>query len=183
MVNDIKSVAERIRGLRDILDVSIEEAAQACGVSIEQYKKYEAGESDIPLGVMDSMAKKYKFDISTLISGEEPHNKSYFVTKLGEEVSVDRNADYIYQYHGQGFIGRKVDPFVVTVPWRDSTEINFNQHPGQEFDFVIEGELKIVVDSKEFVLQAGESVIYDAKKPHGFLALNNKAAKFLAIVI
>ena len=63
MVNDIKSVAERIRGLRDILDVSIEEAAQACGVSVEQYKKYEVGESDIPLGVMDSMAKKYKFKL------------------------------------------------------------------------------------------------------------------------
>lgn len=183
MINEIKSVAERLKGLRDILDVSEEEAAEACCVSVEQYKKYEAGESDIPLGVMDSMSKKYKFDMSTLISGEEPHNKSYFVTKLGEEVSVDRNADYIYQYHGQGFIGRKVDPFVVTVPPRDAEKINFNQHPGQEFDFVIEGDLKVVVDSKEFELKAGESVIYDARKPHGFQAMNGTTAKFLAIVI
>ena len=48
MVNEIKSVADRLIGLRDILDVSVEEAAQVCGVSVEKYKQYESGESDIP---------------------------------------------------------------------------------------------------------------------------------------
>ncbi len=183
MVNEIKSVADRLIGLRDILDVSVEEAAKVCGVSVEKYKQYESGESDIPLGVLDSMAKKYKFDVSTLISGEEPHNKSYFVTKLGEEVSVNRNADYDYKYHGQGFIGRKIDPFVCSVPPRDKDDIHLNQHPGQEFDFVIEGELKVIVGEKEFNLKVGESVIYDASQPHGFTSLNGTTAKFLAIVI
>ncbi|MCR5698751.1 MAG: XRE family transcriptional regulator [Treponemataceae bacterium] len=183
MVNEIKSVAERIVGLRDVLDISVEEAAKACNVSVEQYLKYESGESDIPLGILDSMAKAFKIDVSTLISGEEPRNKSYFVTKLGEEGSVNRHADYEYLCHGQGFEGRKIDPYVVSVPPRDTEEINFNQHPGQEFDFVIEGKLKVVVDSKEFVLVPGESVIFDAKKPHGFLSLDGTTARFLAIVI
>ncbi|MGP1587725.1 MAG: helix-turn-helix domain-containing protein [Treponemataceae bacterium] len=183
MINEIKSVANRLRGLRDVLDVTVEQAAQACDVSVEQYLKYESGHSDIPLGILDSMAKKFNFDVSTLISGEEPHNKSYFVTKLGEEGSVDRHADYEYLYHGQGFAGRKIDPYVVSVPPRDTDDIHFNQHPGQEFDFVIEGKLKVVVDSKEFVLLPGESVIFDAKKPHGFVSLDGTTAKFLAIVI
>ena len=183
MISDIKSVADRLKGLRDTLDVTVQEAAEACEVSVEQYIKYESGESDIPLGILDSKAKKFHFDVSTLISGEEPHNKSYFVTKLGEEGRVNRHADYDYYYHGQGFVGRKIDPYVVCVPPRDSDDIHFNQHPGQEFDFVIEGKLKVVVDSKEFELLPGESVIFDAKKPHGFLSLDGTTAKFLAIVI
>ena len=183
MINEIKLVAERLAGLRDALNVSVEEAANACNVSVEQYQKYESGESDIPLGILDSMAKKYNFDVTTLISGEEPHNKTYFVTKLGEEESVDCHDDYEYLFHGQGFEGRKFDPYVVSVPPRDDNKINFNQHPGQEFDFIIEGKLKVVVDSKEFVLVPGESIIFDAKKPHGFQALDGTTARFLVIVI
>lgn len=183
MINDIKSVAERMAGLRDTLDISIEEAAKACDVSVEQYKEYESGNSDIPLGILDCMSKAFNFDVSLLISGEEPHNKSYFVTKLGEEGCVNRHADYEYLSHGQGFVGRKIDPYVVNVPQRDSEDIHFNQHPGQEFDFILEGKLKVVVDDKEFILLPGESVIFDAKKPHGFLALDGKPAKLLAIVI
>ena len=34
MVNEIKSVAERIAGMRDVLDISAEDAAKACNVSV-----------------------------------------------------------------------------------------------------------------------------------------------------
>ena len=40
MNEEIKAVADRLIGLREIMDVSIEEAAGVCGISIEQYQKY-----------------------------------------------------------------------------------------------------------------------------------------------
>ena len=49
MNEEIKAVADRLIGLREIMDVSVEEAAGVCGISIEQYKKYETGTVDIPV--------------------------------------------------------------------------------------------------------------------------------------
>ena len=57
MNEEIKAVADRLIGLREIMDVSVEEAAGVCGISIEQYQKYETGTVDIPVGILQSMSK------------------------------------------------------------------------------------------------------------------------------
>lgn len=182
MNEEIKAVADRLIGLRDIMNVSIEEAAEVCGISIEQYTKYETGSVDIPVGVLQSMAKKYGIDLGTLISGEEPRMHSYSLTKKDKGLSVDRRSDYKYQALGTGFQHRKADPFIVTVAPEETKEIHFNSHPGQEFEYMIEGSMKLIIDEKELILEEGDSIYFDATRPHGMAALNGKKAKFLAII-
>lgn len=183
MNEEIKAVADRLIGLREIMDVSVEEASGVCGISIEQYQKYETGTVDIPVGVLQSMSKKYGIDLSVLISGKEPHMKSYCLTKKGKGLSVDRRNDYKYQALASGFQNRKADPFIVTITPEDTKQIHFNSHPGHEFEYIIEGSIKLVVDGKELFLEEGDSVYFDATKQHGLQALNEKPAKFLAIII
>ena len=183
MNEEIKAVADRLIGLREIMDVSVEEAAGVCGISIEQYQKYETGMVDIPVGILQSMSKKYGIDLGTLISGKEPHMHSYCLTKKDKGLSVDRRSDYKYQALAAGFQNRKADPFIVTITPEETREIHFNAHPGHEFEYMIEGSMKLVIDGKEMTLEKGDSVYFDATKQHGMQALNNKKAKFLAIII
>lgn len=183
MNEEIKAVADRLIGLREIMDVSVEEAAGVCGISIDQYKKYESGTVDIPVGILQSMSKKYGIDLGTLISGKEPHMHSYCLTKKDKGLSVDRRSDYKYQALAAGFQNRKADPFIVVVTPENTKEIHFNSHPGHEFEYMIEGSMKLVVDGKEMVLEEGDSVYFDATKQHGMQALNDKKSKFLAIII
>ena len=179
---EIKAVADRLIGLREIMDVTVEEAAGVCGISIDQYKKYETGTVDIPVGVLQSMSKKYGIDLGTLISGKEPHMHSYCLTKKDKGLSVTRRSDYKYQALAAGFQNRKADPFIVTITPDETKEMHFNSHPGHEFNFMIEGSMKLVVDGKELIVEEGDSVYFDGTKPHGMKALNNKNAKFLAII-
>ena len=183
MNEEIKAVADRLVGLREIMDVSVEEAAGVCGISVEQYENYESGNVDIPVGILQSMSKKYGIDLGTLISGKEPHMKSYCLTKNGKGLSVDRRSDYKYQALASGFQNRKADPYLVTITPEETKEIHFNAHPGHEFEYMIEGSMKLVVDGKEMIVEEGDSVYFDATKQHGMQALNGKNAKFLAIII
>ena len=57
MSEELQAVADRLKGLRDVLDVSVEEAAAVCGLTPEQYAEYESGEKDIPVSVLHSMSK------------------------------------------------------------------------------------------------------------------------------
>ena len=74
----------------------IEEAAEVCHLTPEAYQKLETGAVDIPVGVLQSMAKKYGFELTTLISGDEPHRHNYFVTKKDQGLSIERRRDYKY---------------------------------------------------------------------------------------
>ena len=183
MNEEIKAVADRLIGLREIMDVSVEQAAKVCGISEEQYKIYESGNIDIPVGILQSMSKEYGIDLGTLISGKEPHMHFYCLTKKDKGLSVDRRSDYEYQALATGFQNRKADPFIVRITPEETKEIHFNSHPGHEFNYMIEGSMKIVIDGKELVLEQGDSIYFDATKKHGMQALNNSNAKFLAIII
>ncbi len=182
MSEELQAVADRLKGLRDVFDVSVEEAAKVCGIATDEYLEYESGTKDIPVSVLHSMAKKYGIELTTLISGDEPHMRSYFLTKKGKGLSVERRADYKYQALAHGFISRKAEFFTVTVS-PDNEEIHFNTHPGHEFNYMIEGSMRIIVDGKEMLLEEGDSLYFDATKPHGMKAEGGKDAKFLAVIV
>lgn len=183
MNSEIKAVAERLKGLRDVLDISVEEAAQVCEVSKEQYELYETGTVDIPLGVMFSMSRKYNIDLSTIISGDEPHKVSYFVTEKGKGATVNRLADYHFESLAAGFAGRLIDPFLVTINPGDIETIHTTTHPGQEFNYCLEGDMVVKVGESEIVLHEGDSIYFDSTKPHGQNNLNGKRCRFITMIM
>ena len=72
---------------------------------------------------------------------------------------------------------------MVTIdPKPEDTLLEFNSHPGQEFNYVIEGTMLLSVGGHELTLNAGDSLYFDATQPHGMKALDEKPVKFLAII-
>ena len=59
MDEQIKQIAERLRGLRDALELSPEEVAQACQLSMEEYLQMESGTVDISVSVLHQIAQTY----------------------------------------------------------------------------------------------------------------------------
>jgi len=181
MNEQIRQIAERIRGLRDALDIDTAETAMKVGISREDYEKYESGNSDIPMSVIYGIAQTFGIDISVLLSGEEPHSKSFFVTRKGTGVSVERTKIYKYQALAYGFKSAKAEPFEVTIEPND-TPIHLNTHPGQEFNLILEGTLNVFIAGNEIILNEGDSIYFDSNKPHGMKALSDKV-RLLAIII
>lgn len=183
MNNEIKAVADRLRGLRDILDISLEEAAEVCGISVKEYAAYETGQVDIPLSVMFCMGKKYNVDLTSFLSGEEPHKVSFFVTPKDKGIRVNRLADYHFESLAFGFANRKADPFLVTINPGDIPEIHRTVHPGQEFNYIIEGTVRIVLGDNEVILKEGDSLYFDSTLPHGMQNVDDKRCRFLTIIL
>ena len=173
MDEQIKQIAERLKGLRDALDLSVEEVAADCNFTVEEYQAIESGECDFSVSVLQRIARKYGITLDELMFGEEPKMKSYFLTRRGTGVSVERTKAYKYQSLASGFKGRKADPFIVTVePKPENTPVYFNTHEGQEFNLVIEGRMLLNINGKELILNPGDSLYFDSSKPHGMLALD-----------
>jgi quercetin dioxygenase-like cupin family protein len=109
---------------------------------------------------------------------------SYFLTRKGQGAAVERTQAYKYQSLGAGFRNRKADPFIVTVePKEDDAPIYENSHAGQEFNIILEGRMMLKIAGKEIILSEGDSIYFDALRPHGMKALDGKSVKFLAIIM
>ena len=181
MNEQIKQIAERLRGLRDVLDLTPEEVAESCQMSLEAYLEMESGNKDISVSALQQIARKYDVSLDVLMFGEEPKMSSYFLTRKGAGVSVERTKAYKYEALASGFRRRMADPFIVTVePKPEGTPVHLNSHEGQEFNMVMEGRLLLNIDGKDIILNEGDSLYFDSTRPHGMQALDGKTVKFLS---
>ena len=184
MNEQIKQIAERLAGLRDALEITPEEMAKVCNLTPEQYMKLESGTVDISVSVLHQISQAYGVELTTLMFGDEPKMSSYFLTRAGKGVSIERTKAYKYQALASGFMNRSVDPFIVTVePKPDDEPIHYNSHAGQEFSLVLEGRMMVNIDGKELILNEGDSLYFNSKLPHGMKALDGKTVRFLAIIM
>lgn len=183
MNKQIHEIAKRLTGLREVLNVSVEEMADTCQVTAEEYAGYETGEKDIPVSALENISKRYQVEMTALLFGDEPKMKSYFLTRSGQGTAMERTRAYKYQALASGFIGRKADPFIVTVdPAPAGKPVHLNSHNGQEFNFVLEGKLLLSINGHDLTLNEGDSLYFDASLPHGMKALDGKPVKFLAVI-
>ena len=184
MDEQIKQIAERLRGLRDVLDLSVEEMAANCQLSADELTQAESGEHDISVSLLQKIARQCGVALDALMFGEEPKMSTYFLTRAGKGVSIERTKAYRYQSLAAGFKNRTADPFIVSVePKPDNTPMHFNTHAGQEFTLVLEGRLLLSIGGKELTLNQGDSIYFDSTLPHGMKALDQRTVKFLAIIM
>lgn len=184
MSEQIKQIAARIKELREISGLSVETLAKELNIPVETYIEYESGNVDIPVGFLHKVSNRFKVDMTALLTGEEPKLRNYCLVRKGKGVSVDRRKAYKYQNLAYNFLNKRAEPFLVTVePKPNGTPVEFNSHPGQEFNYVLEGRLKVVINGYELILEEGDSLYFDSGLEHGMQALDGKAAKFLAIIL
>lgn len=184
MNDQIRQIAERLRGLREALELSTDDVARTCEVSVDEYRIAESGEADISISMLQKIARKYDISLDALMFGEEPKMSSYFLTRAGMGVSIERTKAYKYQSLASGFMNRKADPFIVTVePKPDDEPIHFNAHSGQEFNMVLSGRMLFNINGKELILNQGDSIYFNSKQPHGMKALDGETLQFLAVIM
>ena len=105
------------------------------------------------------------------------------VTRANKGISVERSKEYNHENLFSKFIHKKAETFLVTVDPKKNPIPSLNSHPGQEFNYVLEGTLKIYIHNNEIILNKGDSIFFDSTHRHAMVALNDKPAKFLAVLM
>ncbi|MCL2884620.1 MAG: XRE family transcriptional regulator [Oscillospiraceae bacterium] len=180
----IGQIAARLEFLRDTVGASREEMAAVCGVTPDEYRQYEAGGRDFSVSFLHKAAKRLGVDITDLMQGEGPHLSVFELTRRGEGLPIERRAGFAYRQLAYNFKGKLAQPFIVEAPYTpDEKKVAMSSHRGQEFDLVLGGALRMLVDGHEMRLGAGDSVYYDSSRPHGMTAAGPEKCVFLAVLV
>ncbi len=181
MTEQLMEIGMRLRALREIMEVSADEMAEACHVTPEQYLAYEDGKKDFSYSFLHNAAARLGVEDVELMSGDTAKLGTLSIVRKGEGLVVQRRAAYKYRALAHTFRNKKADPFLVTVYPANMPEPH--GHEGQEFQYLLEGEAQIRMGDQTIELHAGDAVYFDSSVPHALRALNDECAVFLAVVI
>ena len=183
---DTAEVIRRIRALREDLDFSIQDMADATGRSAEEYEAQEHGERDLSFTFLYKCANKLGVDVIELLTGETPHLSGYEITRSGEGLSVIRREGFEYLHQASLFKKKLCEPFIVTAPYSAEEQdkpIHLSHHEGQELDFIISGHLRFAYEDHVEEVGPGDTLFYDSGRGHGMIAIGGEPCVFLAVVL
>ena len=186
MEPNYKEVANRIRSLREDMDFSLQEMAEATGRTVEEYAAQESGSEDLSFTFLYKCADKFGIDAIELLTGEAPHLSGYSLTRAKDGLSIKRHETFEYLHKAPFFKDKLAEPFLVTAPYSEDEQnkpIHQSFHKGQEFDFIISGRMRFSYEDHVEELEPGDCLLYDSGRPHGMIAINGEPCVFLAIVM
>ena len=182
----LAEVAERIRTMREIMGLSEEEMAQRTGVTPEEYRRCETGESDFSFTFIYKCAERFGVDPTDLIKGVSPTLSTYTISRRGEGLPITRRHGFKYLNLAPLFKQKTAEPFYVTMPYNEAEQnvaIKLSTHQGQELDIIVKGSMRVQVGTHVEELGEGDTIYYNSATPHGMIATGGSDCEFYAIVM
>jgi len=183
MTEQLAEIGGRLAGLRDIMDIPVEQMAKAMQLGLDDYLAYERGCRDFSFSFLYNAAGILGVDVVEIISGESPKLKTCALVRRGEGFKITRNAAYDYKHLAFTFSNKKAEPFLVTVEPKEGETPALHTHEGQEFNYMVSGRMEFRLDGISYELEEGDSVYFDSAIPHAARALGAQPAKFIAVVV
>ena len=178
---ELRQVGERMKGLREACDVTVEEMAADLEVDVERYKRWEATGAGVPISAVYHMARKFGVEFTEILTGTAAKLDTYQVVRKGEGKEVDRYPDYHYDDLAWRMRDKIMQPLeVVLDPSDDPAKLV--SHSGQEFNLVLEGTVIVHIGGDEMVLNAGDSVYFNPQLPHSQRCGGSVPARFVTVI-
>ena len=179
-----------IKSLRLQRGWSLVEVSRRTGLSVSSLSKVESGRMDLTLDKLLRLSAALETDIAQLVSPDrvlsepiEPGGRRS-VTRAGEGKIIE-TACGRYRYLAVDLLNRRSVPMVIEVKARSLEEFGaFNRHPGEEFLFVIDGQLDLY--SSEYLpvhMREGEAMYFDGNMGHAYVAVGSGPCRVLSVCI
>lgn len=185
-----KIIGEKIRNIREMKNISIEDIAERSGLSEEQIKRIE-GNEDFPslaplikiarvLGVRLGTFLDDQQELGPVICRKDSHCNSEGIGFTNNAVTKHKYMSY--HALSQDKSGRHMEPFIIDVKPAKNADFIFSTHEGEEFIYVIEGTIEINYGKNTYHLHEGDSIYYDSIVAHHVHAGNESPAKILGVI-
>jgi transcriptional regulator with XRE-family HTH domain len=181
LTDDRLHLGARLRSLRKARRLSLEEVASGCGISRSFLSLIENDRSDISFSKLIRLVNFYGISVTDLMPDVEPHSDQIIVRRE-ERKHITSPAEGMEVFLLSPDTKHKMMPVVeVFQPGGHLTE--YSSHEGEEFLYVLEGEIEVTLEGREpFVLRQGDSAYYNADQGHIFRNAGEGTARLFAVV-
>lgn len=180
-------VGERIKALREEKGLSLKDLADRTGFSAALLSQVENHLLSPSLGTLIKLARAFGVRVGDFLG--ETEGEPFTIVRKDERRKVSRFASkegvkYGYSYESLGFEkkDRRMEPFIVTLEPATVKTSKTSVHEGEEFIFVLEGEMEVILGNHTDILYPGDSIYYDSTIPHRVQCHQDKITRILAVL-
>ena len=186
---DVKelNIGQKIRRLRKEERLTLQDLSDLSGLSKPLLSQIENDQVIPPIATLLKIAKGLKVGIHFFFEEEEDRQKLVLL-RSGEQKSSRRRSgndspqNYLYHSLAPGMRQKSMEPFLVEFEagsWDDSL---LYRHDGEEFIYLLEGELEFHYGKEIMILKSGDSIYYDSSESHGYISHGSEKAKAVAVL-
>lgn len=179
------AIGHQVREFRMKLGMTVADLGRQANLSPGMLSKIENGVTSPSLSTLQSLSRALNVPVTAFFRKFEEQRDATFV-KSGQGLLIERRgtrAGHQYQLLGHT-IGKSlvVEPYLVTLT-TESDVFPIFQHAGQEFIYILEGEVSYRHSNKLYQMKAGDSLFFDADAPHGPEELRKLPIRMLSVIV
>jgi len=183
--DEIVAVGKAIRTLRKEKGLSLRELSRRAGLSTSFLSMVERGHSSLALTSLNNVAKALDTDLADLFVSERKVRVSHPLPHVSRAKEDDQlsiaSSQRVYRVLSPRAPGLVFEPLLVTVRPKSDLEEPYS-HEGEEFAYVIEGELLFTIHGEEYRLGPGDSIHLLSTVPHAIRNDTDEPAKILWVL-
>lgn len=176
-------IGETIRAIREQKGLSLTAAAKAAGITKGALSKIETAQVSAPISTLLEIAKALGVHLSRFFP-ESVEKPKYALVRKGEAPLISRGgSEYGYDYQALALAmpDKQADPFILTM--RPGDKKGEFRHGGEEFIYILSGQMAMILDNEEFVLNEGDSLYFDPSRKHTCTAYGDKPVQMICVFI
>lgn len=183
-----KTVGGKIKQIREMKKVSLEELSERSGMEISMIQRIEQDKNIPSLAPLIKIARALGVRLGTFLDDSDAYGP--VVVRSGEyEKGVGFTSQMSESREHLNFFslafdkaGRNMEPFIVDIEPGMQSDYMLSSHEGEEFIYVLEGDIEINYGKEVYKLGKGDSIYLDSIVLHNVHAGNNQLARILAVV-
>lgn len=180
-------IGEKIKNVREEKGISLAELAEKSGFSSALLSQIENHMISPPLGTLIKIGRALEVPIGHFF--EDKIDAPFVIVRSAERKHVSRVASkegvkfgYSYESLAQDKKNRFMEPFLVTLEPATKKDRNAYSHEGEEFIFVLEGEMEVTLEDHTDVLKPGDCIYFDSKLRHRVECVGEQNTRILAVI-
>lgn len=173
----------KIRNLRREKKITLIELSKMTGIAQATLSRMETG---LMMGTIQShqkIAETLGVSVAELYQEIDLRHERTKIHPVSEPRKVTAKTDQMKcELLTQEISKKKITPLLITLQPQGKSEVEKLEHGVEKFIFVLEGSIKIKIESNEYLLNPEETIYFDGSLAHQFANAGNKIAKILCAV-
>lgn len=172
----VLSLGKRVKEARSRLGISLEELAQRSGYTAKVISAIEEEQMVPPVALILQLSRILKLDM------ESDDSAGTAVTRLRARSHKRRVDSYAYQALTRPKTDMHLRAYQVTIePKTEHKGVEYH-HEGEEFIYVLEGELAIQIGDNMNTVKKGQSIHFDSSLHHKLNNPSSQTAMLLVVI-
>lgn len=178
-----QSIAESTRQMRRARGMTLADLASRVGISRQMLSKIENAQTSASLATVSALANGLEVPVTSLFRAADFETQAVFVKSGNGPETVRRGSNLGHRYQLLGLLSSgnaNLEPLLVTLT-EESQAFPLFQHMGSEFVYMLEGVMEYQHQGTTYLMEAGDSILFDAEGVHGPAKIVQTPVRFLSI--